>query len=285
MDGVLYAPLVTRAVDGGADGTQRAVGLVRCEDVRPVVVAAGVDVDAVVVHEGSQLLHDEPVPVGQATQAAAHELYARVRPLHHLGEFAGLLHVIFCLEGSDLPLTVHLVAEAPVPDVVRLIVAVLAPQVCPVGVARAVAVLHPGLRLVYSAGPHVDTDVGLRPEDAAVFDELVRAEAVGLLSEPGEFDLPRALLARTDAVGPVVAADEVSAGPAKDGYVQVLGGFEHIPPVAPFIAKRRVLVEDTAVDAASQVLYKAAEDPPVQRTDRAVGVNLDPRHPLLLSDG
>ena len=44
------------------------------------------------------------------------------------------------------------------------------------------------------------------------------------------------------------------------------------------------LVEDT-VDAASQVLDKAAKDPPVQRADRAVGVNLDPRHPLLLSDG
>src|SRR5215218_4664496 len=95
------------------------------EHVRPVVVAAGVDVDAVIVDERSEALDNDPVPVRETTETAANQLYVRVRPPHHFGEFAGLLNILLGRERPDLPLPVHFVAEAPILDVVGLLVSVL----------------------------------------------------------------------------------------------------------------------------------------------------------------
>src|SRR5215210_2267206 len=283
VDGMSDALLQTSAFDHGADRTKGAVRLVWGEHVRPVVVASRVYVDAVVVDERRQALDHHPVPVCQATQATAHKLYARVRPLHDLGELAGLLYVVIGFEGPDLPLPVYLVAKGPVPDVVRLLVTVLAPEVRPVGVALAVAVLYPGLGLVHGARAHVDADVGLGPEQATVLDKLVRAEAIGFFGGPREIHLPRPLLARTDPVGPVVAADEVPTGPAQDWYPQVFRCFENVAPVASFVAQGRAFVEDATVDAAAKVLDKSPEYPSVQLADPSVRIDLDPGQPLLLS--
>src|SRR5688572_21051654 len=235
---MLHAPLVTCAFDHGPCRAQGAVSLVGGEHVRPVVVAAGVDVYAVVVDERREAFDHHPVPIRQAAKATADELYIRVRPPHHLGELPGFPHVVFGCEGPDLPLPVHLVAQSPVLDVVRLLMAVLAPEVGPVSIAGTVAVLDPGLRLIHRTRAHVDADVGLGPEQATVLDKLVRAEAVGFFGGPREIHLPRTLLARTDPVGPVVSADEVPTGPAQDRYPQVFCGLENVAPVASFVTQR-----------------------------------------------
>src|SRR5215204_1337192 len=284
VDGMSDALLETSAFDHGARSTQGAVSLVGGEDVRPVVVAAGVDVYAMVVDERREALDHHPVPIRQAAEAATNELYVRVRPPHYFGELTGLTHVVFGRKSPDLPLPIHLVAQPPVPDVVRLLVAVLAPEVGPVGVTRAVAVLDPGLGLVHRACPHVDADVGLGPQQATVLYELVRAEAVGFFGGPREIHLPRTLLARTDPVGPVVAAHEVPTGPAQNRYPQVFRGFENVTPVASFVAQGRVLVEDAAVDTTTKVLDEPPEDPSVQPADPTVEVELNPCHPSLLSE-
>src|SRR5215217_3255517 len=85
----------TGAFDHGAHRAQGAVRLVGGEDVRPVVIAARVDVYAVVVDERSETLDHHPVPVCQPTEAATNELYVRVSPPHHLGELPGLTYVVF----------------------------------------------------------------------------------------------------------------------------------------------------------------------------------------------
>src|SRR5918995_234929 len=283
VDGVFHAPFVAGAFDHGPRGAQGAVSLVGGEDVRPVVVASRVDVYAVVVDERREAFDHHPVPIRQPAEAATNELYVRVRPPHYFGELAGLTHVVFGRKSPDLPLPVHLVAQSPVPDVVRLLVTVLAPEVGPVGVARAVAVLDPGLSLVHRARAHVDADVGLGPEQATVLDKLVRAEAVGFFGGPREIHLPRTLLARTDPVGPVASADEVPTGPAQDRYPQVSCGLENVAPVASFITQRRVLVEDTTVDTATQVFDKSPEDSSVQPSGLTVEVELDPGQSSLLS--
>src|SRR5215207_7966143 len=113
------ALLETSAFDHGARSTQGAVSRVGGEDVRPVVVAAGVDVYAVVVDERREALDHHPVPVRQAAEATTNELYGRVRPPHYFGELTGLTYICFGRESPDLPL--------PVLDVKRLLVAVLAP--------------------------------------------------------------------------------------------------------------------------------------------------------------
>jgi hypothetical protein len=134
--------------------------------------------DAVVVDERGETLDHDPVPICEPAQAAAHQLYVGVRPPHYLGELAGLPYVVLCRERPDLPLPVHLVAEAPVRYVVGFFVAVRAPQVGPVSIPRAVAILDPGLRLLHGTSAHVDADVRLGTQQSTVLDELVRAESV-----------------------------------------------------------------------------------------------------------
>src|SRR5215204_289841 len=283
VDGVFHAPFVAGSFDHGPRGAQGAVSLVGGEDVRPVVVASRVDVYAVVVDERREAFDHHPVPIRQAAEAAADELYVLIRQSHHLGELTGFTHVVFGGERPDLPLTIHLVAQSPVLDVVRILVAVLAPEVRPVGIACTVAVLYPGLGFVHRARAYVDADVWFCPHQAAVLDKLVRAEAVGLLGGPCKIHLPRTLLPRAYPVRPVVTANEVSAGPTQDRYPQAPRGLEHIPAVAPVVAKGRALVEDASIDAAAEVLDKAPEYPSVQLADPSVRVDLDPGQPLLLS--
>ena len=74
MDGVFHALLVAGAIDLGAHGAQGPLGLMGGEHIRPVVVAAGVDVDAVVVDERREALDHHAVPIRQAAVAAADEL-------------------------------------------------------------------------------------------------------------------------------------------------------------------------------------------------------------------
>src|SRR5262249_19120376 len=157
-------------------------------------------------------------------------------------------------------------------------VAVLAAEVGPRGVAGAVAVLDPGLRLVHRARAHVHADVRLGAEDPAVLDELVGTEAVRLLGVPGQLRPPGALFAPAHAVQPVVAADEVAPRPAEDGHPQRPDGVEHVAPEAPGVGQRRALVEDAAVDAAPEVLDEVAEDAAVHGADPPRGVDDDPRH-------
>src|SRR5947209_14362474 len=172
--------------------------------------------NAVVTNVRRQAVDDGSIPVGPAPLSAAHQLDARVRPFHHRRERARFLDVVLGRAGADLPGAVHLVAEAPVSDVVRRLVAVGAAVIGPGRVARPVAVFDPGLGLIHAARTHVDADVGLGTERAAVLDELVGAERIGLLAAPGKLHAPRPSIARTDAVHPVVAAYEVAAWPAQN---------------------------------------------------------------------
>src|SRR5919107_6361669 len=95
VDGMSNILLVAGAFDHGARRAQGAVSLVGGEDVRPVVVATRVDMNAVVVDERGEALDHHPVPIRQAAEAATNELYVRVRPPHYFGELAGLTHVVF----------------------------------------------------------------------------------------------------------------------------------------------------------------------------------------------
>src|SRR5437660_5329130 len=104
----------------------------------------GVEVNAVIVDDLRQAVEHRHVPVADAVVTAADELDGRIGPLHHERETPGLLHVVLGAQAADLPAAVHLVAEAPVANAVRLGVAVLPTQVRPARVPRAVAVLDPG---------------------------------------------------------------------------------------------------------------------------------------------
>src|SRR5699024_1866055 len=117
----------------------------------------------------------------------------------------------------DLPRAVHLVAQAPEPDVVRFLGAVAAAQVGVVGAAGHVAVLQQVQCLLHPAGTEVDGHHRLRAGLAAPGDELVHADLVRLRGVPGQVRPPGPVLLWAGAVLPSVAGDEVAARVADGG--------------------------------------------------------------------
>ena len=194
------------------------------------------------------------------------------------GERAGLLDVVLGAEVADLPAAVHLVPEPPVAHAVGLGMAVGPPEVRPVGVPGAVAVLDPGLGLVHRARPHVDADVGFGAEDAAVLEELVRAEAVRFLRVPRELGPARSLRRRPHPVAPMVSTHEVPARQPEHGDPKRADRVQHGAPEPARVAQRGALVEHAAVDAAAEVLDEVAEDPRIHGADPAGKVDRDPGH-------
>src|SRR6266568_8439264 len=112
----------------------RALGVVRREDVGPVVRRTGVQVDAVHVDVPGQAVDDVAVPVVHPGLAAADQPDAGVEPLERRGPPAGFGYVL-----RRAAAAVHRAAEAPVRDAERFGVPVRAPAAGPVGLAAAVA--------------------------------------------------------------------------------------------------------------------------------------------------
>src|SRR5215475_1210215 len=250
----------------------------RREHVGVVIGLPRVEMDAVVVDDRGEALDHRDVPVAHPVVAAAHELDAGIGALHHESERLGLLDVVLRAQAPDLPAAVHLVAEAPVAYAIWPGMTVLAAEVRPRGVARAVAVLDPGLRLVHGSRAHVDADVRLRAEEAAVLDEFVGAEAIRLLRVPGELAPAWARVHGAHAVEPVIAAHEVAARPAQHGHAQGPHGLQHVLAESALVAERRPFLEDAAVDAAAEVLDEVSEDPPVDLPDLPLEIDLDLGH-------
>ncbi|KAI3483926.1 hypothetical protein L1887_53082 [Cichorium endivia] len=201
----------------------------------PVLVAEhGVEVDGMEIDHADETVEHLAIPLRVALVSARDELDRRVDELHAVRPSFCHLGVVGGIEEADLPRAVHLVSKTPVLDVVRLVAAsVLAAQVGPVGVTGAVAVFEPRERLFVGAGAHVDAEVGLYFEPAAVVDELVCAKVVGFGREPGELDALGALRDGTDAVLPVVVANEVAAWPSEDGHLEFAIAGKDVGDVLP----------------------------------------------------
>ncbi len=233
-----------------------------------------------IVGDGAHDIEHRGVPFRRG--AAGNQVDGRIRPLHQLAGFQGDLGVILGVFVAGLPDPVNLVAQAPIFDAVRLRVAVLAPQVGVVRVPGAVAVFHPVGGLLDAARAQVHADVRLRADAAAVFEELVGAEAIGLFGVPGRVEAARAAVLGPHAVLPVIGGDEIAAGPAQDGQAQALHRAQHVLAEALGIGERRAFLVNAAVNAAPQVLDEAAEDHRVHPGNHLFGVDLDPGYVGLL---
>ena len=141
---------------------------------------------------------------------------AVVDPTHDLGGFLRNAAVLRRSLPADLPRPVHLVAEAPELDVVRLLVAVRAAQIRVMRAAGMIAVLEELARFVRPARSEVHGEHRLHIGHATPIDEFVRAELIGLGRSPREIQPRRPLVLRPDAVLPVVARKKIAAGIAHD---------------------------------------------------------------------
>ena len=143
--------------------------------------------------------------------AARHEFDRRVDQAHRDGGLRCATAVLGGTRVTDLPRAVHLVAETPGPDAVRLGMAIGRPPVGDLGACRCVAVLDEVARRVGAAGPEVHREHRLHAGQARPGDELVGADRVGLDRPPGEVVPLGPPVAGADAILPVVAGDEVPA--------------------------------------------------------------------------
>ena len=184
---------------------------------------------------------------------------------HLLGGVARLAAVLARLQLADLPGPVHLVAEAPVADVVRLLVAVRR------AAARSTACRDRGCSTRRRRPPSPTVPVpkfmpssGSAPTSAAPVDELVGAELIRLERVPRAIEHRRPLRLRADAVEPVVAGDEVAARIADDRHAELLHLARDVGAESFGIGEARAGLVDAGVDRAAQVLEKRPQHPAVE---------------------
>ena len=123
-------------------------------------------------------------------------------------------------------------------DVERIGAAVLLAQVAPVAAGRAVDVFDEVARLVEAARAEIDGQHHLGADGLAPVGEFVDADGVGIGGVPGEIEPGRALVARADAVFPVVGRDEIAAGIAHIRDLQVADQLGDV--AAHAVLRRRV---------------------------------------------
>ncbi len=208
--------------------------------------------------------------------AAGDELHVRVDDARLLGDVARLAAVLARLQAPHLPGAVHLVAQAPVLHLVRLLVSMRATQIAPLRALGVVAVLDVGHGHFRGAGAEVEAQQRLGAHGLGPVHEIVGAELVGLELIPGALENRRAVLLRADAIPPVVARDEVAAGVTHDGDLQVLHFTQRIGAEATLVGQRRPGLVHAGVHRAAQVFEERAEQATVE-----VGARRDQaqRHP------
>ena len=236
---------------------------------RPLRRVAVVGVQRDAVHFVVALLQDLAIPgeIGRHEGAAGstgNQLQVRIDDAHLLGGVARLPPVLARLQLADLPGSVHLVAEAPVADVVRPIVAVRSPELAPPRAPIEVAVLDVGDRRFDRAGAEVHAEQRLGAHQAAPLDELVGAELVRLDRVPGAIEHHGPLRFRTDAVEPVVAGDEIAARIANDRHAEILDLARDVGAESFPIGEPGSGLVDAGVDRPAEVLEERTEHAAVE---------------------
>ena len=224
----------------------------------------------------------------RARRSARDQLDGRIDQSHRLG---GLRRDPAVLRGrlvADLPVAVHLVAQAPHAHVVRLGRAVLYPLVGPVRAAGVVAVLHQLRRGVRASGAQVHRQHRRRAHPSCPGAEFVRAHLVRFDRAPGQVEPDGPLLDRADAVLPAVTGHEVPAGIADDRHAEFPGQIGDVLPESVPIGRRMLRLVDAGVDAAAEMLDERPVHPGVDGADPECGVNGDAcfgHEPPLLDTG
>ena len=136
------------------------------------------------VHEPVAFGEHRPVPSGEGghlegTAPAEDELYRGIVALHHHRRHLCTFGILLRRRVPDLPIAVHLVAEAPIFNVVGLSMPVLLAQFRPIPLC-AVTVLKELKRLLRRPRAEVDRHDRLCAHLPAPTDELIHADLIGL---------------------------------------------------------------------------------------------------------
>ena len=221
------------------------------------------------------VLEHHPLPFGIGLhvgvgRAADDQLQRLVERAQRLGDFVGEPAVFVRGLVADLPGPVHLVAETPMLDAERLGATVGLAQIAPIAARRAVDVFDEIARLIEPARAEVDGEHHFGSDLCAPGGEFVQADGVGFRGVPGEIEPRRPLLARTDAVLPIVGGDEIAAGITHDGNLEIPHEFDDVAAHAVRVGGRMAGLVDAGVNRAPEMLEERAVEAVVDARDREV---------------
>ena len=207
--------------------------------------------------------------------AAGHELEVGVGLAHRPRRLGGEPAVLRGGLVSDLPRSVHLVAEAPHPDGVRIGSTVGDALVRQRRARGVVGVLEQVERLGDAAGAEVDGQHRLDTGPTGPLDELVDTDLVGLGAAPGEVAPHRAAITRPDAVLPAVVGDEVAARIAHHRDAELLRQGDDVAAEAVLVGGGVAGLVDPGVHATAEVLDERAEQTALDRGHARRGIDHD----------
>ena len=241
----------------------------------PVIV-----VDGEVIHQRVAFLQGYPLPVGIACKqgrrgTADADLEVGIHVFEDLGDFIRLdavcLGILF--KRIDLPGTVHLVAEVPCPDIVRLGVAVLLSQVGPVGAAFEVGVLHAADGAVDVPGAEVERIQRFCAGFCGPLKVLVMSELIGFELFPGQIQVSFSVFPGAYGVSPVPAGHEVASRKSYRGHSELLYGIKDVGPEALLIRARVVGAVYASVYPVADGLKECAEQLALDPADLIGGID------------
>jgi len=174
---------------------------------------------------------------------------------------------------TQLPLAVHLVAETPHPDAVRLDRTVRDAPVGQFGSRAGVGVLQDVQCVEDSPGSEVDGVHELAVDLAQPGGELVEPDLVRLGGVPREVEASRTGLSRPDPVLPAITGDEVAPGVADGRDAELPDELDDVPPESVGVGLRMARFVDAVVDAPAEVFHEGSEEPAVDGPDDEVRVD------------
>ena len=139
----------------------------------------------------------------------------------------------------------------------------------------AIAILHPVAGLFRCSGAEIDRQHRGPVHRVAKPDVFVGSELVAFKALPGQFAYCGALGGISDAIHPVVARGEVSAGVAHRGHVQASQRMEDIRPTSVGIRMGAVRLIDALIDRPPHVFQESAENAGINRADLELAVQVD----------
>src|ERR1041385_127423 len=129
------------------------------------------------------------------------------------------IHVCVILRTHVAAAAPCLVAYGKIRNVPRFVAPVAATEVSEIRVSTRGHVLDPVHHLLWRAAANVAVDVWVSTKHLTQFEELVRAEGIGVHAAPARVGPSRTLVPWTNAVAPVVLVSETAAGPAQHRYM------------------------------------------------------------------
>ena len=168
---------------------------------------------------------------------------------------------------ADLPRAVHFVSNAPVLDVVGILVSVGNAKVGPVGSAWIVAVFNHVACILWCSCPHVYGSKNFSSRFFCPVNKFVNTNFIWFYCVPCAVKADRPFVLWSDSVLPVVAAQKVSARIANEGHIKVLYKIDDISPESLAVCRRVAWFIDSRVYCAAKMFDERTEQVAVHFSD------------------